>query len=120
MAFFTSNRTASAAEAVPFTGPLISLRNVEKSFDTAAGRSYVLRRISADTADSTSPSLTTTDVGLSLALYIVVYLIMFPTGILFMARLVARGPQQEEPSHRIESNLARGPFESAARAAPES
>jgi putative ABC transport system ATP-binding protein len=50
MAFFTSNRTAPAAEAVPFTGPLISLRNVEKSFDTAAGRSYVLRRISADIA----------------------------------------------------------------------
>lgn len=50
MAFFsTSNRTAPA-EAVPFTGPLIQLRNVEKSFDTAAGRSYVLRRISADVA----------------------------------------------------------------------
>jgi ABC-type lipoprotein export system ATPase subunit len=49
MAFFTSNRPAtSAADTVPFTGPLISLRNVEKSFDTAAGRSYVLRRISAD------------------------------------------------------------------------
>src|SRR3954468_9403971 len=49
MAFFTSNRPApSAAEAVPFTGPLISLRNVEKTFDTAAGRSFVLRRISAD------------------------------------------------------------------------
>jgi putative ABC transport system ATP-binding protein len=49
MAFFTSNRpAASASEAVPFTGPLISLRNVEKSFDTAAGRSYVLRRITAD------------------------------------------------------------------------
>jgi putative ABC transport system ATP-binding protein len=50
MAFFsTSNRTAPA-EAVPFTGPLIQLRNVEKSFDTAAGRTYVLRRISADIA----------------------------------------------------------------------
>jgi ABC-type lipoprotein export system ATPase subunit len=50
MAFFsTSNRTAPV-EAVPFTGPLIQLRNVEKSFDTAAGRSYVLRRISADIA----------------------------------------------------------------------
>jgi putative ABC transport system ATP-binding protein len=49
MAFFTSNRPA-ATEAVPFTGPLISLRNVEKSFDTAAGRSFVLRRISADIA----------------------------------------------------------------------
>jgi ABC-type lipoprotein export system ATPase subunit len=50
MAFFsTSNRTAPA-ETVPYTGPLIQLRNVEKSFDTAAGRSYVLRRISADIA----------------------------------------------------------------------
>jgi putative ABC transport system ATP-binding protein len=49
MSFFTSNRPA-AVEAVPFTGPLISLRNVEKSFDTAAGRSFVLRRISAEIA----------------------------------------------------------------------
>jgi ABC-type lipoprotein export system ATPase subunit len=50
MAFFsTSNRTAPA-ETTPYTGPLIQLRNVEKSFDTAAGRSYVLRRISADIA----------------------------------------------------------------------
>jgi ABC-type lipoprotein export system ATPase subunit len=49
MSFFTSNRPAPA-ETVPFTGPLIQLRNVEKSFDLPAGRSYVLRRISADIA----------------------------------------------------------------------
>src|SRR5690349_6986645 len=50
MSFFsTSNRTAPV-ETTPYTGPLIQLRNVEKSFDTAAGRSYVLRRISADIA----------------------------------------------------------------------
>src|SRR3954468_18761053 len=50
MSFFgTSSRPAPAAPA-PYAGPLISLRNVEKSFDTAAGRSFVLRRISADIA----------------------------------------------------------------------
>ncbi len=44
------------------------------------------------TADSVSPSLTGTDVAISLAFYVVVYLIMFPTGIAFMAGLVHRGP----------------------------
>jgi cytochrome d ubiquinol oxidase subunit I len=44
------------------------------------------------TADSVSPSLTGTDVAISLAFYIIVYLIMFPTGIAFMAALVRRGP----------------------------
>src|SRR5437660_4538273 len=47
------------------------------------------------TADSVSPSLTGPDVAFSLALYVVVYLIMFPTGIAFMAGLVRRGPQEE-------------------------
>ena len=37
----------AAAEA---TGALLSLRNVEKFFDTPAGRSYVLRRITMDIA----------------------------------------------------------------------
>src|SRR5215213_7271619 len=50
MSFFSTSNRPAAAEAVPYTGPLIQLRNVEKSFDTAAGRSYVLRRISADIA----------------------------------------------------------------------
>jgi cytochrome d ubiquinol oxidase subunit I len=44
------------------------------------------------TADSVSPSLTATDVLISLAGYIVVYLVMFPAGVLIMARLVRRGP----------------------------
>jgi len=43
------------------------------------------------TAQSVTPSLTGRDVALSLALYIVVYLIMFPTGIAFMAGIVRRG-----------------------------
>jgi cytochrome bd ubiquinol oxidase subunit I len=59
------------------------------------------------TADSVSPSLTGTDVAISLAFYVVVYLIMFPTGIAFMAGLVRRGPQEGnlEPS-AIEGGLS--------------
>jgi cytochrome d ubiquinol oxidase subunit I len=43
------------------------------------------------TAQSVTPSLTGGDVALSLALYALVYLIMFPTGIAVMAGLVRRG-----------------------------
>jgi cytochrome d ubiquinol oxidase subunit I len=43
------------------------------------------------TAQSVTPSLTTLDVGISLGLYVVVYLIMFPTGFAFMAGIVRRG-----------------------------
>lgn len=73
------------------------------------------------TADSVSPSLTGVDVALSLACYVVVYLIMFPTGIVFMARLVRLGPQEQEfKPEIIESGLPNRPFENAARAATES
>jgi ABC-type lipoprotein export system ATPase subunit len=50
MAFFTSQpKTVSRdAPAAPIVGPLIALRNVEKVFETPAGRSYVLRRISGE------------------------------------------------------------------------
>jgi cytochrome bd ubiquinol oxidase subunit I len=73
------------------------------------------------TADSVSPSLTGADVMISLVLYIVVYLIMFPTGIAFMAGLVRRGPQQEEaPFESIESGRPNRPFEHAARTGSES
>ena len=43
------------------------------------------------TVDSVSPSLTGNDVAISLTLYVVVYLIMFLTGIAFMAMIVRRG-----------------------------
>jgi cytochrome bd ubiquinol oxidase subunit I len=73
------------------------------------------------TADSVSPSLTTADVALSLALYIVVYLIMFPTGIAVMANLARRGPQaQDDEPAMVESGRPRRPFERAARAGSES
>jgi cytochrome d ubiquinol oxidase subunit I len=74
------------------------------------------------TADSVSPSLTGGNVAWSLAFYIIVYLIMFPTGIGFMASLVRRGPQQgdlEPPRDEIESGRPHQPFEHAARAAPQ-
>jgi cytochrome bd ubiquinol oxidase subunit I len=72
------------------------------------------------TADSVTPSLTGGNVAFSLACYVAVYLIMFPTGIAFMAGLVRRGPQQaelEEPPTEIESGRPHQPFDSAARAA---
>jgi cytochrome d ubiquinol oxidase subunit I len=73
------------------------------------------------TADSVSPSLTGADVVLSLACYVVVYLIMFPTGIAFMVGLVRRGPQEDEfEPEIIESGLPNRPFENAARAASDS
>ncbi len=73
------------------------------------------------TADSVSPSLTGANVGLSLALYVIVYLIMFPTGIAFMLGLVRRGPQQQDvPAEPVESGLPARPFENAARAAENS
>jgi cytochrome bd-type quinol oxidase subunit 1 len=59
-------------------------------------------------------------VALSLAFYIVVYLIMFPTGIAFMAGLVRRGPQPHAASDRVESGLSCRPFENATRTASDS
>jgi len=50
-----------------------------------------------------------------------VYLIMFPTGIAFMAALVRRGPQQPDPeAERVEGGLAKCLFENPARTALDS
>src|SRR6266513_626403 len=50
MAFFSTTPKVASRDAAPtpIVGPLISMRNVEKVFETPAGRSYVLRRISGD------------------------------------------------------------------------
>jgi cytochrome bd ubiquinol oxidase subunit I len=99
----------------PWVAPLGFIAVVAGWTTTEVGRQpwtvYGLLR----TADSVSPSLTGTDVAVSLAFYIVVYLIMFPTGIAFMAELVRRGPQDDnlEPS-TIESGRPDRPFESTA------
>jgi cytochrome d ubiquinol oxidase subunit I len=69
------------------------------------------------TSNSVSPSLTGTDVVVSLALYFVVYLIMFATGIAFMAGLVRRGPQDSPLDPEVvESGRSNRPFRDAARA----
>jgi ABC-type lipoprotein export system ATPase subunit len=48
MALFRSAKPAAVQEETPLAGPLVSLRGLEKFFDTPAGRSYVLRRVSFD------------------------------------------------------------------------
>ena len=104
----------------PWVAPLGFVAVIAGWIVTEVGRQpwtvYGLMR----TVDSVSPSLTGTDVALSLAFYIVVYLIMFPTGIAFMAGLVRRGPQPHARSDRVESGLPSGPFENAARIASDS
>jgi cytochrome d ubiquinol oxidase subunit I len=63
------------------------------------------------TAQSVTPSLTGFDVAISLGLYIVVYLIMFPTGIGFMAGIVRRGCEDiGNVASPIEAGLAAAPF----------
>src|SRR3712207_9536896 len=46
--FSRSQRAPAAAATLPPTGPLIALRNIEKAIETAAGRMYILRRITLD------------------------------------------------------------------------
>ena len=50
MSFFSTQPKVVARDgpAPPIIGPLMSMRNMEKVFETPAGRSYVLRRISGD------------------------------------------------------------------------
>jgi cytochrome d ubiquinol oxidase subunit I len=65
------------------------------------------------TADSVTPSLTGMDVALSLLGYMVVYLIMYPAGVLLMLRIVKNGPSSaEQRPDRIESGRPRGPVDS--------
>ncbi|MGA9795047.1 MAG: cytochrome ubiquinol oxidase subunit I [Rhizomicrobium sp.] len=74
-----------------FAGPLGFLAVIAGWTTTETGRQpwtvYGLLR----TADSVSPSLTGFDVLLSFLGYMVVYLIMFPTGFLLMRRIVRKG-----------------------------
>jgi putative ABC transport system ATP-binding protein len=48
MSLFSTQAKPATASAGPVTGTLIALRGVEKVFDTPAGRSYVLRRITSE------------------------------------------------------------------------
>ena len=48
MALFRTTKPSTAQDDAPLTGPLITMRGVEKAFDRPAGKSYVLRRVSLD------------------------------------------------------------------------
>ena len=65
---------------------------------TEAGRQpwtvYGLMR----TADSVTPSLTTADVSISLALYVLSYLFIFGSGGILIARLLRLGPDSRQPA----------------------
>ena len=62
------------------------------------------------TADSVTPSLTGFDVLLSLIGYVIAYLVIFPAGIFFMARVVRQGPVGSNDSHAAESGKPRHAF----------
>jgi cytochrome d ubiquinol oxidase subunit I len=63
------------------------------------------------TAQSVTPSLTGRDVAISLALYVVVYLIMFPTGFAVMAGIVRRGVAKANlPPPAIEAGRPMPPY----------
>ncbi len=66
------------------------------------------------TADSVSPSLTGANVLLSLILYVIVYLIIFPAGISVMLRFVWRGPTAAEEVEPVESGRPKSPIEALA------
>jgi cytochrome d ubiquinol oxidase subunit I len=63
------------------------------------------------TAQSVTPSLTGTDVAISLTLYVVVYLIMFSTGIGFLFGIIGRGAAEDslEPAP-VEAGRATSPY----------
>src|SRR5580704_13216313 len=63
------------------------------------------------TADSYSPSLTGGNVLLSLLLYVVVYLIIYPVGVSVMLRSVWRGPVSVEEAAEVESGRPKSPIE---------
>jgi cytochrome d ubiquinol oxidase subunit I len=86
--------TAWFVRTCEFAAPLGFIAVLAGWTTTEAGRQpwtvYGMLR----TADSVSPSLTGNDVLLSLLGYGLVYLVVYPTGLLMMARIVRRGPSE--------------------------
>jgi len=61
------------------------------------------------TADSVSPSLTGSDVLLSLIGYMAAYLVIFPAGLFFMRRVALKGPVDPNETEPVESGRPRQP-----------
>jgi cytochrome bd ubiquinol oxidase subunit I len=71
------------------------------------------------TADSVTPSLTGTDVLISLLLYVIVYLLVYPVALIYIVRTVRAGPvRAEELEPPIESGKPRQPVDALPAAAP--
>jgi cytochrome d ubiquinol oxidase subunit I len=71
------------------------------------------------TAQSVSPSLTGTDVLLSLLGYIAVYAIVFPGGFLVMRRIVRLGPQGQGADGPVQSGRPILPITSLPATGPQ-
>ena len=71
------------------------------------------------TADSVSPSLTGSNVLLSLLLYVAVYLVIYPVGVGVMLRIVWRGPLASEEATPIGGGRPKSPVEALAAATLE-
>ncbi|WP_316396335.1 cytochrome ubiquinol oxidase subunit I [Bradyrhizobium sp. 33ap4] len=62
------------------------------------------------TAASVSPSLTSFDVTLSLLTYMAVYLLIYPCGVMLIARLIRKGPVDfSETASAVEAGIASAP-----------
>ena len=70
------------------------------------------------TSESVSPSLTGSDVALSLFLYVAVYLLIYPSGLFVMLRQIWRGPVAAD-ENEIAGGRAREPVEALASAVRE-
>ncbi|VIO73104.1 Cytochrome bd-I ubiquinol oxidase subunit 1 [Bradyrhizobium ivorense] len=63
------------------------------------------------TAASVSPSLTSSDVTLSLLTYMAVYLLIYPCGVMLIARLIRKGPVEfSETASAVEAGIASAPI----------
>jgi cytochrome bd ubiquinol oxidase subunit I len=71
------------------------------------------------TADSVSPSLTGSDVLVSLLLYVAVYLVIYPVGLSVMLRFVWRGPVPSDEAAAVGGGRSKSPIEALAATNPE-
>jgi cytochrome d ubiquinol oxidase subunit I len=58
------------------------------------------------TAASVSPSLTSSDVATSMLGYVIVYLLIYPAGLVLMLRIVRKGPAYAEGGFKVEAGRA--------------
>ncbi|HEY8581251.1 MAG TPA: cytochrome ubiquinol oxidase subunit I [Beijerinckiaceae bacterium] len=67
-------------------------------------------------SESFTPSLTTLDVAISLTAFVVTYLIVYPAGVLVMARMVNQGPAHGAETAPVEGGRPRSPVRAPAEA----